>query len=81
MLKDLSRTEDESKAIMVVTGMRSDNCAKQVTTALNKVDGVANVVVDWPRNEVIVTYDSDKVKIKELGETVKEVGFNVGGVI
>jgi len=81
VLKDRSRTADKTKAIVVVTGMRSDNCASKVNSALTKVKGVESVVVDWPRNEVIITYDSGTVDTGTLGHVIQEVGYNVGGVI
>lgn len=81
MLKDRTRTEDKTKAIIVVTGMRSDNCASKVNNALSKINGVKEVVVDWPRNEVIVNYDPDTVDTGILGHAIQEVGYNVGGVI
>ena len=84
MQKDRTRTglpAGQAKAIIVVTGMRSDNDASKVNSALSQINGVDSVVVDWPRNEVIVTYNSATVDVGTLGHVVQEVGYNVGGVI
>lgn len=81
MRKDVTKTADQTKAVMVVTGMRSDNCASKVRNAINSLNGVKEVVVDWPRNEVIVSYNPDQIDTGMLGDAIKDVGYNVGGVI
>jgi len=81
MLKDVTKKHGETKAVIVVTGMQNDDGASQVHDALRTISGVNTVVVDWPRNEVIVTYNPDKVDVGILGDVIKDVGYNVGGVI
>lgn len=68
-------------SVLVVTGMRSGDCARSVKDTLLHTHGVTDVSVNWPIHEVKVHYDSDVVDAKLLSLKVKGLGYNVGGII
>lgn len=62
-----------------VNGMSCQHCAKSVTDALSKIDGISNVVVDLGKK--CATYeDSTGVDPEVIRKTISKIGFEPGAV-
>ncbi|WP_027180514.1 heavy-metal-associated domain-containing protein [Maridesulfovibrio bastinii] len=62
-----------------VNGMSCQHCAKSVTDALSKIDGISNVVVDLEKK--CATYeDSKDVDSEEIRKVISKIGFEPGKV-
>jgi copper chaperone CopZ len=65
----------DSVAVLKTTGMTCGSCSKEITRALETLNGVAVTEVDVKRGWVIVGYDTKTVKPEILAKTVNSVGF------
>jgi copper chaperone CopZ len=59
------------RAVLSIDGMTCPGCAYAAEQALLKTDGVIEAEVSYQEKRGIVTYDSGKVSVKELGEAVR----------
>ncbi len=66
----------DAVAVLKTTGMTCSSCAREITTALQKVNGVAAAEVDVAGGWVVVGYDTKTVKPVTLAEKVSNVGFS-----
>jgi len=64
----------ETKEI-AIEGMTCDHCVKQVTRALQGVNGVKSVEVDRDSARATVTYDTTKTDIPALDDALKKSGY------
>lgn len=48
-------------------------------SALTKLDGVESATVDLKSGEVLVRYDSDRVKFSDMEKAVSDSGFRIDG--
>ena len=60
-----------------ITGMTCAMCEKNVTRALNKPQGVLNVVVNLATEKATVTYLPGVVRRKDLIQAVEKAGYGV----
>jgi copper chaperone len=60
-----------------VYGMRCAHCKAQVETALQALDGVANVHASLDDKNVEVEFDDTKVTANTMKNAVAEVGFDL----
>ena len=60
-----------------VYGMRCGHCKAQVETALQALDGVANVHASLDDKNVEVEFDDTKVTANTMKNAVAEVGFDL----
>lgn len=51
-------------------------CKKNITGALNKIDGVINVKVDLSNKTVTVKYDDEKTSIGVLEDAISAAGYD-----
>lgn len=58
-----------------VTGMTCAACANRIEKGLSKMDGVTSANVNFALEKANVTYDPDKVGMKNLEETIKKLGY------
>lgn len=63
--------------ILMIEGMACNHCTAAVNTALSSIDGVACVSVSLEEKSATITYDTDKVTLRQLTGTVDELGFEV----
>lgn len=62
-----------------VNGMSCQHCAKSVTDALSKIDGISNVSVDLEKK--CATYEDSKgVDPEEVRKAISKIGFEPGSV-
>jgi len=58
-----------------VPGMTCPACPNTVKKALKRVEGVTGVEVNYPKKEVVVTFDTAKTNEKALVKATSEIGF------
>jgi P-type Cu+ transporter len=70
----------KSEVTLKIQGMHCANCVLNIEEALNKVDGVTNATVNLNSGNALVVYDSNTVTIEDMGNVIKDLGFNFLGV-
>ena len=60
-----------------VTGMTCGHCVKAVEESVGKLSGVENVKVDLESSSVEINYQSDKVDLKQITDTIEDQGYDV----
>ena len=63
------------KKVVTISGMHCEHCAKAVTEAINKIDGVS-AKVKLSENEAVVSYDRE-LDEEQLKRIVKDAGYRV----
>ncbi len=54
------------------------SCVATVKQALSGVDGVDEVSVSLEEKIAMITFDTAKVKVEQLRETISDLGYKVG---
>lgn len=72
------RQTDIREKRIKVPQMKNARCEKIVATALAKTDGVFADTIRTANGEVVVTYDSMKVGLKNLEYVIAAAGFTAG---
>ena len=69
--------DDEKQLTYKVEGMTCASCAAAIEKALNRMDGVENVSVNFAAETVTFNYDSDKVGTREIKAKVEKLGYKL----
>lgn len=64
------------KVIIPVNGMTCSSCHQRVEKVIGKLDGVKDVSVNGATNKVFVTYDTQKVRLSEIKQSIKKAGYD-----
>lgn len=67
--------EGQTRTLIPVSGMTCAGCASAINTAVKKLDGVVDVVVDHEKGNTQVTYVKDKVTVGEIVKAINKTGF------
>ncbi len=62
--------EGQAKAAISITGMTCGVCCTKVETALASLDGVVKVKADYEANVAMVVYETEKVDVDAIVETI-----------
>lgn len=62
---------------LTVNGMSCGHCVKAVEGSVGALDGVNTVSVDLGAKKVAVDFDSSKVTVEKIKETIDEEGYEV----
>jgi Cu+-exporting ATPase len=65
------------KAEIKVTGMTCATCATTIEKSLMNLEGVSKAEVNLAKETASVEYDSNKLKINDLDDAVKDAGYDV----
>jgi len=65
------------KEVLNVNGMSCSHCVTAITSAVEGLDGVTDVIVDLGAKTVTVEYNSEKVSLGELRRVIEEEGYDV----
>lgn len=60
-----------------VTGMTCGHCVKAVEQSVGNLSGVENVKVHLESGSVEIDYQSDKVDLKIITDTIEDQGYDV----
>jgi copper chaperone CopZ len=76
-LPDPALQPGEAFVRLDISGMTCDHCADVVRTAFQDVDGVTDATVSLETKQAVVTYETEKVSVKDLLQVVKNAkGMN-----
>jgi len=67
----------QKQLVIPVTGMSCANCAQSIEKALNKIEGVKEVNVNFASEQAEVSYDPETCSLKKLVEGVEKAGYGV----
>lgn len=62
----------EKKVIIPVSGMTCSSCTQRVEKAIDKLEGVLEVSVSTATNKAYVTYDTQKIRLSEIKQSIKK---------
>ncbi len=62
---------------VTIKGMMCQGCVAGVQAALSQLDGVDDATVSLENSSAEVTFDSDKVSMKDLSSAIAEAGYEV----
>jgi len=62
---------------LTVKGMSCSHCENAIKKAVGELNGVENVRVDLKSKKVFVEFDSDKVSLDTIKETIEDQGYDV----
>lgn len=65
------------KTTLNVTGMSCGHCVKAVEESVAKLSGVNDVKVDLESSSVEIAYESDKVNLQQITDTIEDQGYDV----
>ncbi|MCT1904462.1 copper chaperone CopZ [Oceanobacillus sp. FSL W8-0428] len=60
-----------------VQGMSCGHCVNSIEGNVGELDGVESVKVHLEDGKVDVTYNADKVELKDITEVIEEQGYDV----
>ncbi|ASB90789.1 copper chaperone CopZ [Bacillus sonorensis] len=60
-----------------VKGMSCNHCVQAVEGNVGKLSGVESVKVDLGSGKVDVSFDADKVSLKEIVDVIEDQGYDV----
>ena len=72
-------TQDQL-AIIRIDGMHSHQCEQKIQTALEAMEGVSEVEVDFLSAQASILFDAGKVNIARLTDVLTEQGYRAVGV-
>jgi copper chaperone CopZ len=70
ILADGDLPKGQSSASIAISGMTCGGCCTKVETAVNKLDGVIKVKADYEKHVAMVVYETDKVDVAKIVETI-----------
>ncbi|HHV28910.1 copper chaperone CopZ [Acetivibrio mesophilus] len=62
---------------LAVEGMSCNHCVNSIKKAVGNLDGVDNVEIDLEGKKVTVEYDSSKVKVETIKDSIEDQGYDV----
>ncbi len=77
---DSMQAADEAEMFLTVPGMGSDHCAGLVTTSIQRLAGISNVITYIAIHRVTVTYQPSVVSAETIKQAVEKAGYEVAGV-
>lgn len=63
------------KIVIPIRGMTCTACAQSIEKALSLKKGVASARVNYATEKAVVEYDSNKIQISDLNETIQNLGY------
>ena len=73
LLEDVSYSKIDFK----IGGMTCASCAKAIERAVNKLDGIQSINVNIATEKATISYDSSKLKLTAIRNTIEKVGYKV----
>ena len=74
----VSLSATQQRVTIPVEGMSCMSCVATVKQALSGVDGVDEVSVSLEDKIAMITYDTAKVQVEQLRETISDLGYRAG---
>ncbi|CAB4481709.1 unnamed protein product [Rhizophagus irregularis] len=76
---DVPLTSDISMVdkVIPINGMTCQSCVRSITNAVSSLSGILNITVSLENNEASVSFDSNKITLSTIIETIEDCGFDV----
>lgn len=58
-----------------IEGMHCTGCSTRLEKVLNGLDGVSNASVNLEAKNAVIEFDSSKITLEEIKETIEDAGF------
>ena len=58
-----------------IEGMHCTGCSTRLEKVLNGLDGVNNASVNLEAKNAVIEFDSNKITLEEIKETIEDAGF------
>ena len=75
----MGNAQGDQFVMIKIEGMHCHRCEQAIKKALGDVPGVHEVEVDFLSGQASILYDPNQVKIRQLVDTVAEVGYQATG--
>ncbi len=62
---------------LTINGMKCTGCSQRVEKALKNTDGIKDASVDLESKKAKISYNKDEISVKQICETITDVGFEV----
>ncbi|MCX8128662.1 MAG: copper chaperone CopZ [Clostridia bacterium] len=62
---------------LIVEGMSCSHCENSVKKAVSALNGVDNVAVDLKSKKVTIEYDTERVSLDTIKNTIEDQGYDV----
>ncbi|MFW5987703.1 MAG: copper ion binding protein, partial [Methanohalophilus sp.] len=76
-IEQISTRDAEKTLSLNISGMSCTACAKRIETGLAKVDGVKEVSVNFASEKASVTYDTNKLDLREIRNRIESLGYGI----
>jgi len=70
----------KKKTTIRISGMHCAACAQTIEKTLKREPGITNANVNFATEKATVEYDTEKVDLKRIGESIKETGYEPVGI-
>jgi len=83
----LGQTKSKTKTVVIKTTINCDHCKQcescgsRLETALYDIKGVKRVDIDPAKMEIKVAYNTQKLDLDKIKQTIAETGYNADDVI
>jgi len=76
-IQDSSQQEPQYNKIvkLKITGMTCGGCAKTISKALDKKDGIVSTDIEYPGDKTSVTYNPKVITLEEIHACIKKAGY------
>jgi len=71
-------THSDQLAVIHVEGMHCHSCEKLIQRAVNQVEGVREVEVDFNSGLASVLFDSSLANVRQLVQAIQSAGYQTG---
>ena len=68
------------QVIIPITGMSCANCAMNIERSLKKLEGILSVNVNFASENASITYDPDRVGLKDIIRAIHDAGYGVATI-
>lgn len=72
---EVEEKTNSSNVTIPIGGMTCAACAQRVEKGIKKLDGIDNVSVNFATEKATISYDSQKVRISTIKETIEKIGY------
>jgi mercuric transport protein len=66
----------DKKSTIKVPTVQCGTCRKNITNALNQLDGIKKVKVDISKKNTVVTYDESKIELGAIEDAITNAGYD-----
>ncbi|MGB6407928.1 MAG: heavy metal-associated domain-containing protein, partial [Planococcus donghaensis] len=74
---DESKSENQQRITLGITGMTCAACSNRVEKSLSKVDGVKSAAVNPANEKATIVFDASKTSVDELISRVGKTGYGI----